>query len=288
MKIDALNRYIDTVGEVIALYRSFFVRHFRQSYLRYIKELQLKLVSVDIREIIDEIILNGRADPSEIRKWIKIAVQKLQPDEETSYIVNIPVSTSDLLGDKGKREEYIYSDVNRLNANYLSQEDDELKKILKSDLMTQEDAQEFVIRLHDCLEWVNQLSEELDSELLKLYESTERGSENGIPVKKQIPEELLPDEAKRIFDKATRAGLIIREGDICQWDNTKQLLAYFAEKMSLSFNLGKSRNGEPTINWKLFESMFNVSNLKNAKNDWMKIYTTFTPTGFEKVNKLFE
>lgn len=106
-----------------------------------------------------------------------------------------------------------------------------------------------------------------------------------------IPEELDTPEARKIFDKAIDAGLIKRSDKlnaVYMWQDEKQLLAYFAEKMSLRFNLGKIRNGEQTINWIIFQSIFNVSNLKGAKYDDMKDKFKFSPPGYEIVDKLFE
>lgn len=95
-------------------------------------------------------------------------------------------------------------------------------------------------------------------------------------------------KAMKIFEKAIEAGLMKKTETEYKWNEQKVLLAYFAEKMSLAFELGKSRYGEQTTNWKLFESIFNVQNLKSAKYDWMKIYTSFSPPGYEKVDNLFE
>lgn len=106
-----------------------------------------------------------------------------------------------------------------------------------------------------------------------------------------IPKELDTPEARKIFDKAIDAGLIKRSDKlnaVYMWQDEKQLLAYFAEKMSLRFNLGKIRNGEQTINWKIFQSIFNVSNIKGAKYDDMKDKFKFSPPGYEIVDKLFE
>lgn len=106
-----------------------------------------------------------------------------------------------------------------------------------------------------------------------------------------IPEELDTPEARKIFDKAIDAGLIKRSDKlnaVYMWLDEKQLLAYFAEKMSLRFNLGKIRNGKQTINWIIFQSIFNVPKIKGAKYDDMKDKFKFSPPGYEIVDKLFE
>lgn len=103
-----------------------------------------------------------------------------------------------------------------------------------------------------------------------------------------IPEELDTPEARKIFEKAIDAGFIENSKTGYKWKGKKQLLAYFAEKMSLRFNLGEIRNGKQTINWIIFQSIFNVSNIKGAKYDDMKDKFKFSPPGYEIVDKLFE
>ena len=111
----------------------------------------------------------------------------------------------------------------------------------------------------------------------------------------EIPKELNSDKAKVIFDKAERAGFISKNGQLYQWnkstENTYQLLAYFCERMSQYLNLSKrikNKQGEPTTSWKPFEKLFGVENLISYKNDWLKVYTTFTPNGYERIDVLFE
>lgn len=139
-----------------------------------------------------------------------------------------------------------------------------------------------------------------DKKYIDLYDSLIRTVEERIltlpDVKEKhkqlsIPVELDTPEARKIFEKAIDAGLIKRSDKlnaVYMWQDEKQLLAYFAEKMSLRFNLGKIRNGEQTINWIIFQSIFNVSNIKGAKYDDMKDKFKFSPPGYEIVDKLFE
>lgn len=136
-----------------------------------------------------------------------------------------------------------------------------------------------------------------DKKYIDLYDSLIRTVEERIlnlpdvEEEHKLPEELDIPEARKIFDKAIDAGLIKRSDKlnaVYKWKDEKQLLAYFVQKMSLRFNLGKIRNGKQTINWKIFESIFNVSNIKGAKYDDMKDKFKFSPPGYEIVDKLFE
>jgi hypothetical protein len=104
-----------------------------------------------------------------------------------------------------------------------------------------------------------------------------------------LPDVLNTDEAKKVFQKAIQAGLMSKEGTRYKWNDTKQLLAYFAEKMSDKFGMEKRLNnkGEKMTSWKPFENMFGIKGLKDAKQDWLKTNTKFTPTGYEKVDALF-
>lgn len=100
---------------------------------------------------------------------------------------------------------------------------------------------------------------------------------------------LKTDEAVNVFNKAIKADLIEVCGNGLKWKDTKQLLAYFAEKMSRKFELSKKldKDGNLTTNWKIFENLFDVKDLKDAKQNWMRLNTKFEPTGVEKVDALF-
>jgi hypothetical protein len=99
-------------------------------------------------------------------------------------------------------------------------------------------------------------------------------------------------EFQAIFAKAIEAGLIEKTTAGYQWKDNKQLLAYFAQKISRQFHLSnKCYNGEYGVNWKIFESAFNVERLKDAKQSWLKDNynesENFYPKGFEKIDQLF-
>ena len=107
-------------------------------------------------------------------------------------------------------------------------------------------------------------------------------------LKEYLPEKLKSDEAVDIFQKAIDSQLIECTAEYLDWKDTKQLLAYFAEKMSNKFGLINKvdKNGNKTTAWKPFEKLFNETDLKGAKQNWMRLNTKFEPTGFEKVDSL--
>lgn len=106
------------------------------------------------------------------------------------------------------------------------------------------------------------------------------------PEPQQIPKELDTPEAKVYLDKAIELNLI---DNGYKWRRNKQLLAYFAEQMSNRLNLSNKldKDGKQTIAWKPFEILFGVTDLKGAKQNWMRINTKFEPTGFEEIDKIF-
>jgi len=104
-----------------------------------------------------------------------------------------------------------------------------------------------------------------------------------------LPEQLKTDEAVMVFQKAINVQLITYSPDGLRWNDTKQLLAYFATKVSDKFNLTTrlDKDGNKTTDWKTFETLFKERILKVAKQNWMRLNTKFEPTGFEKVDALF-
>lgn len=117
----------------------------------------------------------------------------------------------------------------------------------------------------------------------------ERTEPQQMELKDLLPEELKADEAVRVFQKAIDARLITFSPEGLKWNDTKQLLAYFATKVSAKFSLTTrlDKDGNKTTAWKPFETLFNEQGLKGAKQNWMRLNTKFEPTGFEKVDSLF-
>ena len=108
-------------------------------------------------------------------------------------------------------------------------------------------------------------------------------------LKDLLPKKLKADEAVEVFQNAIDAQLITNSPEGLKWNDTKQLLAYFATKVSDKFNLTTKldKDGNKTTDWKTFETLFEQKGLKGAKQNWMRLKNKFEPTGFEKVDALF-
>lgn len=141
------------------------------------------------------------------------------------------------------------------------------------------------------------LYDNLAKEIRQIYSHPHRQpdvTKRDTPPEPQRLENLLQDgletdEAVNVFNKAIKADLMEVCGNGLKWKGTKQLLAYFAEIISRKFELSKKldKDGNLTTNWKIFENLFDVKDLKDAKQNWMRLNTKFEPTGFEKVDALF-
>lgn len=107
-------------------------------------------------------------------------------------------------------------------------------------------------------------------------------------LKDLLPEKLRLDAAVKVFQKAIDSHLIEHTTEGLIWKDTKQLLAYFAMKLSNGFHLSNKmdKDGRTTISWKPFETLFRETGLKDAKQNWTRLNTKFEPTGFEKVDTL--
>lgn len=110
-----------------------------------------------------------------------------------------------------------------------------------------------------------------------------------VELKDLLPEKLKAEKAVKVFQNAINAQLITCSLDGLKWNDTKQLLAYFATKVSDKFKLSNKldKEGNKTTAWKPFETLFKKKDLKGAKQNWMRLNIKFEPTGFEKVDALF-
>lgn len=127
--------------------------------------------------------------------------------------------------------------------------------------------------------------------ILEAKGSVEPDVQNNTPTIENF-KELNTPEAKVIFNKAIEAGLMFQDGPGYKWskEKTKQLLAYFAERLSLYLELNKGKldkDGKQTVSWKPFERLFKVNRLQSARSSWLKNNYKFQPTGYELVDELF-
>lgn len=121
--------------------------------------------------------------------------------------------------------------------------------------------------------------------LSELSNTPNQEQEPQTPTNPILPPELSTPEAMKYWKKAQEAGLV---DEHYQWLETKVLLACFAKEMSDRFDLGKGTNsdGSKRINWKIFENLFGVSNLRGALNDLKK--TGDNPLNINLVNDIFK
>lgn len=110
----------------------------------------------------------------------------------------------------------------------------------------------------------------------------------GTPQQKapEFPDELNTAKARELINKAVEAGLASVNDGKYQWEESKTLLAYFAMKATAYLNLRTNANA--VASWKPFESLFQVKNLRQAKADYEKYHTEFTPTGSDRIDALLE
>lgn len=129
------------------------------------------------------------------------------------------------------------------------------------------------------MKWLNEYSNDIPPK-----QKQEQAAET------KLPEKLNTDEAKKYIQKAVNIGVVEYTESGVKWNGTKQLLAYFAEKMSIRLNLSNKfyNTGNKAVCWKPFEKMFGVCNLREAKQNWLRLNTRFEPTGFENINKIFD
>lgn len=119
----------------------------------------------------------------------------------------------------------------------------------------------------------------------KKFSKIDDNRQNDAQRSDKLPPELSTSEAMEIWKKAQKAGLVDEQ---YKWLGTKVLLACFAKEMSDRFNLGKGTNsdGSKRINWKIFENLFGISNLRGALNDIKK--TGENPMNINLVNDIFK
>jgi len=113
--------------------------------------------------------------------------------------------------------------------------------------------------------------------------TTDKGSVEAF----KLPTELDTNEARKLFQKAIEAGLMSKTTSGYEWNKSKALCAYFADRASENLGLSKRQyDGRAKISWKPFETLFNLTGLSTARNDYQKTGTL--PNGSENVDSLFD
>lgn len=188
--------------------------------------------------------------------------------------------------------------ANRLDALLLTYGIDLLRLQRESGLYLKDhrlitDVDSYIGSMELAQRYIDALPKESQPEQANSGQTTDAQSLNPEPqqmeLKDLLPKKLKADEAVEVFQNAIDAQLITNSPEGLKWNDTKQLLAYFATKVSDKFNLTTKldKDGNKTTDWKTFETLFEQKGLKGAKQNWMRLNTKFEPTGFEKVDALF-
>lgn len=188
--------------------------------------------------------------------------------------------------------------ANRLDALLLTYGIDLLRLQRESGLYLKDhrlitDVDSYIGSMELAQRYIDALPKEPQPEQANSGQTTDAQSLNPEPqqmeLKDLLPKKLKADEAVEVFQNAIDAQLITNSPEGLKWNDTKQLLAYFATKVSDKFNITTKldKDGNKTTDWKTFETLFEQKGLKGAKQNWMRLKTKFEPTGFEKVDALF-
>lgn len=188
--------------------------------------------------------------------------------------------------------------ANRLDALLLTYGIDLLRLQRESGLYLKDhrlitDVDSYIGSMELAQRYIDALPKEPQPEQANSGQTTDAQSLNPEPqqmeLKDLLPEKLKADEAVKVFQKAIDAQLITYSPEGLKWNVTKQLLAYFATKVSEKFSptTKLDKDGNKTTAWKPFETLFKEQDLKGAKQNWMRLNTKFEPTGFERVDALF-
>lgn len=225
----------------------------------------------------------AKVDPDNIEHYIKDAIQKLSDFSDScagNYFINTPgikIKTLDDIIDR-LANTYNYGIIGKEYRDQIMIPGWDIEKASKklTDFIFG-DSRTFFLKIQT----INLLNDLLD----KINETRNQKQKTVCP-------KLKTNKAQSIFKKAIIENdpIIYEDANGYIWKGDKQLLAYFAEKMSLYLSLTSKidKDGKTTISWIPLENAFGIKGLKNAKNSWMKYNTLFTPTGYERVNKWFE
>lgn len=103
----------------------------------------------------------------------------------------------------------------------------------------------------------------------------------------QIPQDFVTNEAKELFKRAIKKGLVSNDGDKYKWNDSASLYGYFVDKTSDFLNIRHSNNRLP---WKKYEGIITnhrsmLATARQAVNDY-KNKELPPPEGDDKVNDI--
>ena len=121
----------------------------------------------------------------------------------------------------------------------------------------------------------------------------------GMDYKRMVPEELNTDRGLSLLQRAVEADFVIKVANCYYWNSkryNKALLAYFCTRATEYLKISEQNrlveeNGKRVykgaVNWRVFENLFSVKNIGNAKKEALKYDVMFRPNGYEEVDELF-
>ncbi len=197
-----------------------------------------------------------------------------------------------------RRLDYVFKEVGQFgNSIYfgLLPKDTSKLKLELTGIKGEEWAKKMCELVYELRTQVNRVTNEVEGYLHQLCKECDYNPQNMTPKPQQmtlrdrLPDQLKTNDAVTIFQRAVDAQLITINQEGLKWNDTKQLLAYFATKVSGKFSLTTrlDKDGNKTTDWKTFETLFKEKGVKGAKYNWMRLNTKFEPTGFKKVDALF-
>ncbi len=124
----------------------------------------------------------------------------------------------------------------------------------------------------------------IDEALPKIEEPQQGDNTELQPQQSTLPDELNTPKANDLLQKAINAGLCTED---FVWLETKALLAYFGARASEYLGICEGEyNGKKKANWKPFEILFNVKDLKDAKKGYVRYGGT--PKNHTIVDAIFD
>lgn len=152
-----LKQYLDAMDEVKGLCNSIMLRGAYKFELSNIKRLQMEVQSINVDDLIDEIFTTTLDDRDGIKRALSVYEYRLKGK---LFYVDIDEGNATDVGDNGELLKHFADEATRLQAT--------VPDNLKSFYMCEDDATEFLVRLHDILRWCNYINNTFMKEYKKL------------------------------------------------------------------------------------------------------------------------
>ena len=122
---------------------------------------------------------------------------------------------------------------------------------------------------------------------IEVQEKPQQKASKPVQKQKELPKELMTDEAKKILESAVNAGLCVKETeDSYKWIRSISLLIHFIRRCNDELEI-KAKNGNE--NWKIWSILFNEDNNKlrqRRRSDLSK--GVYFPRDAQKVDDAYQ